>query len=219
MLDFYDAEPTTPEAYLEPMADADRVVAAVLPPRPGRRLAAGGPLPRHPPAAHFLGPARIGQIEDQHDVADVAVHLGRDVGVAAIDGEAVPARAAATPARDRARTDPRRDVVDTEPARWIGRRGLAAVGLAVHEHQAVGRADLVRVRAGGHLDRRQLSRLRRIADVHDRRAVRRFHVRHERHAPVDDHLSAAGAVEVADLPDSLRARAVTAHLVSPPRND
>src|SRR5499433_4380634 len=109
---------------------------------------------------------------------------------------------AAPPERDLARTARRRDVVDAEPARRIRRRGLAAVSLAVHEHEAVGRADLVRMRAGGHLDRRQLAGFRWIADVHDRRAVGRLHVGYERHAPVDDHLPAAGTIEVADLADS-----------------
>src|SRR5206468_5593902 len=55
------------------------------------------------------------------------------------------------------------------------------------------------------------------ADVHDRRAVGCFHVRDERHPPVDDHPPAAGAIEVADLSYPPGTHAVTAHLVSPSR--
>src|SRR5262249_44584651 len=143
VLDVENDEAAVPVADVEPVAGADRVMAAVLPPRPRGGLAAGGPLPRHPPAADFLRPTRIGQIEDQHDVANVAVHLGGEVGVAAVEGEPMHTGAAAPPERDLARTARRRDVVDAEPARRIRRRGLASVSLAVHEHEAGGRADLV----------------------------------------------------------------------------
>src|SRR6266508_6475690 len=48
------------------------------------------------------------------------------------------------------------------------------------------------MRAGRHLDRRELPRLCRVADIDQRRAVRRLHVRDEGHAPVDDHLPPPG---------------------------
>src|SRR6185503_15396877 len=97
-------------------ARANRVMAAVMPPRPARALPASGPLSGHPPAADLAGPRRILQVQDHHDVADVAVHLRGDVGVAAVEGEAVHARAAALPERDLARLARRGHVVDHEAA-------------------------------------------------------------------------------------------------------
>ena len=117
VLDVEDHEAAVPVAHVEPVARADRVVAAVVAPRPGRRLPASGPLPRHPPAPDLLRPRRIVQIEDHHDVADVAVHLGGDVGVAPVEGEAVHARAAALPERDLARPARVGDVVDARGRR------------------------------------------------------------------------------------------------------
>ena len=61
-------------------------------PRPGRRLAARDVLPRHPPARDFSRPGRILQVVDDENVADVAFHLGRDVGVTLVHIEAVHAR-------------------------------------------------------------------------------------------------------------------------------
>jgi len=90
------------------------------------------------------------------------------------------------------------------------------VRLPVHEHETVARAHLVRVRAGLHFDRGELARPRWIADVDDGGAVRCLHVRDERHPSVDDHLPAAGAIEVADLPHASGASAVATHAVSLP---
>src|SRR5439155_1759389 len=73
VLDVEDDEATVPVADIEAIPQAYRVVTAVLAPRPRRRLAARRPLPRHPPPADFLRLRWIGEVEDHHDVADVAV--------------------------------------------------------------------------------------------------------------------------------------------------
>jgi hypothetical protein len=208
VLDVEDDEAAVPVAHVEAVALTDRVVTAVQPALPRRRLPAGRPLPRHPPPPDFLGPRGIGQVEDHDDVALVAPHLRRDVGVAAVEREAVHAEPAASPEGDLARASGRRDVVNAKPA-GAG-AGLSAVPLAVHEHQAVDRAHLVRVRPRRHLQRGQLTRRRGIADVDQRRAVGRLHVGDARNPAVDHHLTAAGAVEPRDLSYALRARAVAA---------
>ena len=93
VVDVEDHEAAVPITRIEPVAAPQRVMAAVPPALPGRRLAACGPLPRHPPAGDRLGPGRVGEIEDHDDVADIAVLLGRDVGIAPVRIEAVRAAA------------------------------------------------------------------------------------------------------------------------------
>ncbi len=175
-------------------------------PRPGRRLAASGPLPRHPPAPDFLRLRRIVEVQDHHDVADVAVHLGGDVGVAPVEGEAVHARAAALPERDLARPARVGDVVDHEAAADAGRGLVRGLGLAVHQHEPVGHAHLVRVGLGRHLDGGQRPGPGRVAHVHDAGAVGRLHVGDVGGGPVHRDLAAARAVEPGDLLDALHAR-------------
>ena len=81
---------------------------------PARRLAASDVLAGHPPARHFLGLLRIAQIVDHQDVADVTLHLGRDVGVARVHVEAVDADAAGLVIADELRLRRLGDVVDLE---------------------------------------------------------------------------------------------------------
>src|SRR3546814_10181271 len=81
--DIEDEEPVMPVADIQPVAEPQRMVAA----RPGHALprivlAAGVPLAGDPPAAHLFRPLGIADVEDQHDVAGVALDRGRDVGVA-----------------------------------------------------------------------------------------------------------------------------------------
>ena len=201
-----DHEATVPVAHVEPVVEPDGMVTAVLAAGPGRRLAAPRPLPRHPPAAHLLRPCGIGEVEDHHDVADVAVQLGRDVGVAPVEGEAVDAQASAMPEGQLAGAARIGDVEDEEPAGAA--RGGRAVPLAVDEHEPVARAHLVRMRPRRHLQGSDPARRGGIAHVHERGAVRRFHVRDAREGAVDHHLPAARAVEVRDLPEAARARAI-----------
>src|SRR5204863_8392263 len=84
-----DHKAAMPIARIEPVAAAQRMMAAMPAPLPGRGLAAGGPLPRHPPARDRLGPGRVGEVEDHDDVADIALFLRRDVGIGAVRIETV----------------------------------------------------------------------------------------------------------------------------------
>ena len=90
-------KPRVPVADVEPVAHAQRVMAARL--RSFHRvvLAAGRPLARHPPAPDLSRIGRVLEVEDHHDVADIAVGGRRDIGVAAVEIEAVHARAAGAP--------------------------------------------------------------------------------------------------------------------------
>ena len=88
--------------------------------RPGRLLAAGEVLARHPPARHFLGLRRVADVVDHQDVADVAFHLGRDVGVVLVHVEAVHAAAVGAVMRDQLRLAAVGDVVELEAAFSIG---------------------------------------------------------------------------------------------------
>src|ERR1700746_1016799 len=76
------------------VSETQRMMQAMTPARPARRLAAFDMLARHPPARDFLRPSRVAQIVDDEDVADVSFHLGRDVGVALVHVEALHADAA-----------------------------------------------------------------------------------------------------------------------------
>src|SRR5882757_3378262 len=83
---------------VEPIAHAHRMVAARRRPRvPGIRLAAGLPLPRDPPTPDLFGAGRILQIEDHHDVADVALGGRRNIGIASVEIVAVYALSRGSP--------------------------------------------------------------------------------------------------------------------------
>ena len=60
--------------------------------------------------------ARVLEVEDHHDVAEIAVELGRQIGVAAVEGEAVHAGAVALPIADFDRFARIGNVEDAEPA-------------------------------------------------------------------------------------------------------
>src|SRR4029077_10108331 len=90
---------------------------------PGGRLAARDMLARHPPARDFSGPARIGDVVNDEDVADEAVHLGRDVGVASIHRETMHADAAGLLGGDQLRLRRVGYVVDLEAAVVVTLRG------------------------------------------------------------------------------------------------
>ncbi len=98
------------------VAEAQRVVEPVPPPRPRRRLAAGDVLSLHPPAPDLVWLARVGHVVDDEDVADIARHLGRDVGVTFVHVEAVHADAAGLLIVDRLGLRGVGDVVDLEAA-------------------------------------------------------------------------------------------------------
>src|SRR6266568_4464331 len=79
------------------------------------------------------------------------------------------------------------------------------LGLAIHEHEIVGRADLVRMRARGNLEGGELLGRRGIAHIDERRAVRGLHVRDVGDLAVDDDLAAPRAIEISHLLQSVRA--------------
>src|SRR5262249_463372 len=188
-----------PVADIEPVALPDRMMAAGWSPvRPGVLLAAGLPLPRDPPAADFDGLRRVGEVEDHHDVADIALDGRRDVGVAAVEVIAVDALAVRLPLRDKLRLGRPRHVADAEAAAEPGGRGLPRA-LVVDDHDAVGHTHLVRVPPGRDLDPRQRARLPGIGDVDDRRAGRLAHMADIEGGAVDPDLAAAGAIDMGDM--------------------
>src|SRR5262249_61500469 len=86
------------------------------PARPGWGLAAGEVRPRPPPAGVFPRLARAGEVVDDGDVADIARHLGGDVGVPLVLAETVHADAAGLVVADLLRLRRLGDVVDLEAA-------------------------------------------------------------------------------------------------------
>src|SRR5262245_40985799 len=66
----------------------------VLPARPARLFASLDMLPGDRPARHFRRALRVADVVDDENVADIALHLGRDVGVALVHVEAMHANAA-----------------------------------------------------------------------------------------------------------------------------
>jgi hypothetical protein len=162
-------------------------MAAVHGALPARRLAARQPLPRHPPAPNLLRACRVLQVEDTHDVADVALEGRRAVEIAAVEVEAVHAGAAGLPARDLARLRRIAHIIDPESAAPVRRR--LAHGLVVHHHQAVCDPRLMRVGARRHRQFGEALRVLRIAHVKDRGAVRAFHMAHIGDAPLDHDLA------------------------------
>src|SRR5262249_20807777 len=108
---------------------------------------------------------------------------------------------AALPERDLAGLVRVRDVEDAEPALEAGLRPIGRLRLAVDHHDAAGGAHLVRVHAAGHGHAGELARPRGITDVDDGGALGGVHVGDERHAAVHDHLPAARAIEIPDLPE------------------
>src|SRR5215471_13482919 len=194
--DVENHKPAMPITDVEPIAVADGVMAAMRRTLPRRRFAAGRPLPGHPPLAHELGARRILEVDDADDVAEIAVHFRRAVDVTAIEGEAM--HPAAGEARDALRIGRTADVVDLEPAAKV--RVLAAdrKDFAIDEHHAVFDPHLVRERALGNGDLRELARFGGIADVDDAGAVRRRDVADICDPLAHDHLPAAITIEVAD---------------------
>src|SRR3954454_16812582 len=78
-------------------------------------LAARRVLARNPPPPGFLRTRRILQVEDHDEVADIALRRRRDVGIAAIEVEAMNAGAACLPLVDQARSCGTRDIIAPEP--------------------------------------------------------------------------------------------------------
>ena len=176
--DVDDAQARVPAARPELIAEAQRMVQAVFAPDPGRLFAGRDMLARHPPARHFLGPRRIADVVDDEDVADVAFHLGRDVGAAAVHVEAMHTASPRALMLDQLRPPAIGDVVELEAAvrvrGLLGRAvdavaaGFSQVLLDVDDHQIAGDAGFVAVRIGL-VDRelRHELRLARIGHIED----------------------------------------------------
>src|SRR5207248_9537378 len=114
VLDVEDHEAAVPVRDVEPIAEADRMMAAVGAAFPRRRLAAGDPLAGHPPAPDLSRPRRIRQVENADDVAAIALEIGREIRVAAVEREAMDA--VALPERDLARPVRTGDIEAAEAA-------------------------------------------------------------------------------------------------------
>jgi hypothetical protein len=150
-----------------------------------------------PPAADLLRLRRIGEIEDHHYVADIALGRRRDIGVAAIEIIAVHALAVGAPLGDQAGTRGIGDIVDAESAAEL-RIAVRPLPLVIDDHDAVGNAHLVGVPAGGHFDARKDLRIERIGDVDDRGPCRLPHVADVESRPVDPDLPAARTVDMGE---------------------
>src|SRR5882724_7029737 len=151
------------------------MVAAVVLRLPAWCFAAGGPLPLHPPAADLLRPGRVLQVEDHDDGADIALLLGGNVGVAAIEGEAVHPHPGALPMADVARIARSADVEDAQPDEIISRL-LAPRTLAVGHHDVVRHPYLVGMQPRRNVDRSDDPWMRRIRYIQHGSPVRRLHV-------------------------------------------
>src|ERR1700722_7683219 len=128
-----------PIADIEAVALAQRMMAAVRRALPARLLAAAGPLSGHPPAPDLARVRGVAEVEDHQDVAAIALDRRRDIGVEAVEIEAMDARAIGLPARDLTRARRFRHVIDAEPAVKIFRRRIlvGAVALAIDQHQPI----------------------------------------------------------------------------------
>src|SRR6516162_275245 len=94
------------------------------------------PLARDPPAPDLDRAGGIGEIEDHHDVADIALGRRRQVGVAAIEIVAVHTAAGRAPLGDQLRRAGARDVIDPDAPAELGRSALAQP-LVVDDHDAL----------------------------------------------------------------------------------
>ena len=197
-----DDEAAVPVAGVQPVAEPEGVVAAVPDALPRGGLAARRPLPGHPPAAHLLGPGRVLQVQDHHDVADVALDLGREVGVVAVEVKAVNARARGPVETDLPGAGLVGHVVDPEAALKTV-LGHAAVAFVVHQHDVAVDPHLVRMGAIGDVDVRHYLEVPRVGNVHDGRAVGRFQVSDVGVVSLHHHLSAARDVDVSQLREAL----------------
>ena len=229
-------KPRVPAARPHLVAEAQRVMQPVLAAEPGRRLAARDVLARHPPARQLLRLRRVAHVVDDQDVADIAFHLGRDVGVALVHIEAMHADAAGLLVRDLLRLRRIGDVVDLEAAHGVaalrfrfdlgdvlrldaepgrdlrmGRRAALGGGQFLHHPRQLVGAAADRGRVALMIDDHDVADHARLVAV--RRAVverdGRDHARVRRIGNVDDR--GAEVVLVRDVPD-IGMRAGDAHL-------
>ena len=137
--DVEDEKTVMPVADIEPVAVAQRMMAARRHPiRPRIVLAARLPLAGNPPAPDLDRLCGIREVEDHHDIADVAFDRRRDVGVAAVEIEAMHAAADGRPFGDQLRLARPRNVVDRDTAADLAAAGFAEL-LMIDDHDVVRR--------------------------------------------------------------------------------
>src|SRR5262245_27192550 len=193
--DIQDEEPVMPVADIEAIAHAQRMMTTRRGPVvPRIRFSSGLPLPGDPPPPHLDRAGGIGEIEDHHDVADIALGRRRQISVAAVEIVAVHTAAGGAPLGDQLRRAGARDVIDCDAAAELGRSALAQP-LVVDDHDAVCHPHLVGMPALRQIDSRELAGLARIGHVHDRGAARPVHVPDEERRALDPNLPCARAAE------------------------
>ena len=173
-----------PVADIEALAHAQRMMTTrgdTIVPWIG--LAAGFPLTGDPPSPDLARAGGIGEIQDHHDIADVALDGRRDVGVASVEIEAVHAAAGRAPFADQLRIARPRDVVDRDSSAELGDAALSEL-LVIDDHDAVRRTHLVGMPALRQVDARKLARVAGIGHVHDGGTARGLHMaRHKGSCP------------------------------------
>src|ERR1700722_16368141 len=103
---------------------------------PRIRFTAGLPLSRNPPASHLLGPGWILEVEDHHDIADVAFRGGGDIGIPPVEIVAVHSFTMGSPFAEQLWARRCRYIVDAEPAAEI-RIAILSLALMIDHHDAV----------------------------------------------------------------------------------
>src|SRR5262249_44515337 len=149
----------------------------------------------------FLRIERVFQVHDHHDGSEVPLHRRRHVDVTTVEIEAMHAFAARGPAGNLARFAGSGDVIDADPSKEVGRRGIAvcAVDLVIDDDQTMGDLYLVRMGAGGHADVGELPAMLWIPHIDNGRTVRAAHMADIGDAIGRDDLPTAGTIKVPDL--------------------
>src|SRR5262249_23805003 len=111
---------------------------------PGGLFAAGGPLPRHPPATDFVRPRPVLEVYDRYDIAAVTMECGGAVDIAAVEREAM--HAAGRPGRDPCRLRRIGHIEDLETAFEMGIDAANREDFTVDQHNAVFDAHFMRQR-------------------------------------------------------------------------
>lgn len=132
---------------------AHRMVDAVEHALLGWGLTPGRPLAFHPPAADLARLQRIGEIDNDDDVALIAFHFRGQEGVGSVELETMDTAAACAEQGNLARPLAVGNI--EQPQARFQFRGYVELGkgLAVDHHQPILRAHLVAVHVEGHLER------------------------------------------------------------------